>query len=304
VGDTSLDAVVVGNVGIDTSVYFHGGEMDFTMESHFTENLDCVGQAGGYGARGFAQLGKRTAFLGYVGDDFNGRFIRQELARDGIDTTALFIDPAGTSRSINFMYPDGRRRNFYDGKGHMALEPDPAVCRAVLTRARLAHFNIPHWARRLLPAAKELGITISCDLQDIVSPDDGYRREFIDYADILFFSAANHGDPTPIMRRFLEARPELIVLAGRGAQGCALGTRDGIRLVGPVTMESPVVDTNGAGDSLAVGFLAGYVLEGRPLEESLRRGQVAARHACTQKARSSSLITAELMERYLREQGS
>jgi len=88
-----LDAVVVGNVGVDTNVYFHGAEVDFGREANFTENLDCVGQAGGYACRGYAQLGKRTAFIGYVGDDFNGHFIRDELARDGVDTTAVFIDP-------------------------------------------------------------------------------------------------------------------------------------------------------------------------------------------------------------------
>ena len=100
-------------------------------------------------------MGKHTAFIGYVGDDFSGRFIREELARDGIDQSAVFADPAGTSRSINFMYRDGRRRNFYDGKRHMSLQPDRAICRSVLEQSRLAHFNIPNWARTLLPSARE-----------------------------------------------------------------------------------------------------------------------------------------------------
>ena len=138
-------------------------------KSNFTENLDYVGQAGGYASRGYAQLGKRTAFIGYVGDDFSGRFIREEFARDGIDQSAVFVDPAGTSRSVNFMYRDGRRKNFYDGKSHMQLQPDRAVCRSVLAQSRLAHFNIPNWARTLLPIAKELGVTIACDLQDVVT---------------------------------------------------------------------------------------------------------------------------------------
>ena len=112
----TFDVVVVGNVGIDTNVYLRRADIDFTVESNFTENVDYVGQAGGYTSRGFAQLGKKTAFIGYVGDDHNGRFIREEFRRDGIDTDALFIDPSGTSRSINFMYQDGRRKNFYDGK--------------------------------------------------------------------------------------------------------------------------------------------------------------------------------------------
>ena len=171
---THFDVAVIGNVGIDTNVYFHGADVDFSREANFTENLDYVGQAGGYASRGYAQLGKCTAFIGYVGDDFSGRFIREEFARDGIDLSGMFFDPAGTSRSINLMYRDGRRKNFYDGKRHMQLQPDRAVCRSVLAQSRLAHFNIPNWARLLLPIAKDLGLVVSCDLQDIPGGWSGY----------------------------------------------------------------------------------------------------------------------------------
>jgi sugar/nucleoside kinase (ribokinase family) len=99
-----FDVVVVGNVGIDTNVYFPNGDFDFTVESNFTENIDYVGQAGGYASRGFAQLEKKTAFVGYIGDDTCGRWIGDEFRRDGINTAGLFIDPSGTSRSSNFMW--------------------------------------------------------------------------------------------------------------------------------------------------------------------------------------------------------
>jgi sugar/nucleoside kinase (ribokinase family) len=297
-----FEVVVIGNVGIDTNVYLPAAEIDFSVEANFTQNLDYVGQAGGYAARGYAQLGRATAFIGYTGDDFGGRFIREELARDGVDTTALFIDPQGSGRSINFMYPDGRRKNFYDGKGHMALQPDLAQCRAVLAQGRLAHFNIPNWARQLLPPARELGLTIACDLQDVVSVEDPYRREFIEQADILFCSAANYPDPTPLMEAFLRRSPAQIVVVGRGAQGCAVGSRAGIHFFPPVELEAPVIDTNGAGDALAVGFLTSYVLDGYSLADSIRRGQLAARHTCTQKASSSHLISPAQLEHYFQAQ--
>ena len=138
-----FDVAVVGGVGVDTNVYLHDADVDFDVEANFTDNLDYVGQAGGYASRGFAQLGKRTSFIGHVGDDHNGRLVREAFARDGVDTTALFTDPEGTCRSVNIMYRDGCRKNFYDGKGHMRLRPDLDVCRRVLEGARLAHFNIP-----------------------------------------------------------------------------------------------------------------------------------------------------------------
>lgn len=292
-----LDVVVVGSVGIDTNVYLPGADIDFSVEANFTENLDYVGQAGGYASRGYAQLGKRTAFIGHVGDDFGGRFVRRELSRDGIDTSALFVDPMGTARSVNFMYRDGRRKNFYDGKGHMDLQIDVGACRDVLARARLAHFNLPNWARHLLPVAHDLGLTIACDIQDVVSPDDGYRRDFVAHADVLFFSAANYRDPTPLIEAFLGTNPRRIVIAGMGAEGCALGTVEGVRFFPPIEMAAPVVDTNGAGDGLAVGFLTSYVFDGYDLHDAVLRGQIAARYTCTQKASSSGLIDVETLNR-------
>jgi len=127
-----FDVAVIGNVGIDTNIYFKGSAIDFSIEANFTENLDYVGQAGGYTSRGYAQLGYKTAFIGYLGDDFNGKFIRAQFAKDSINTDAVFTDPRGTSRSINFMYPDGKRKNFYDGKRHMDLAPDIEICKSIL----------------------------------------------------------------------------------------------------------------------------------------------------------------------------
>src|SRR5690349_2465847 len=96
-----LDVVVVGNVGIDTNIYGLEQGFDIQIETSFTENLDYVGQAGGFTSRGFAQLGKATGFIGTAGDDPPGEWIHDTLVQDGIDITAFFLDPVGTSRSIN-----------------------------------------------------------------------------------------------------------------------------------------------------------------------------------------------------------
>jgi sugar/nucleoside kinase (ribokinase family) len=292
----SPEVVVIGNAGIDTNVYFPGADIDWSREANFTENLDCVGQAGGYASRSYAALGRPTAFIGHVGEDLAGRLVRQVFQGDGINLRGLAVDPAGTARSVNLMYADGRRKNFYDGKGHAELEVDLVLCRRVMYGARLAHVNIPQWARQLLPLAKQLGLTVACDLQDVMDPKDPYRADFIHHADILFFSAANHADPTPLIQSFLTGRPDRIVVSSLGAKGCALGTQAGITHFPPEPLELPVVDTNGAGDALAAGFLTSFVLEGRPLTESVRRGQIAARHACTLRGTSSGLITAEALE--------
>jgi len=121
-----------------------------------------------------------------------------------------------------------------------------------------------------------------------------------EYADILFFSAANHALPSPLIQHFLGDGPDRIVVCGMGAAGCALGTRAGIRFFDPVALPEPVIDTNGAGDALATGFLSSYVLRGYSLEDAVLRGQIAARHACAQRASSSALITADLLDHHYR----
>ncbi|MFC1878875.1 carbohydrate kinase family protein [Chloroflexota bacterium] len=293
-----FDVAVVGSVGIDTNVYLHNNDIDFSVESNYTENLDYVGSSGGYSSRAYAQLGWRTAFIGYVGADHNGEFIRKEFARDNINSEALFTGHSGTDRSINFMYRDGRRKNFYDGKGHMQQKPDLEKCRAIFKKTRMAHFSIPNWARYLLPLANELEIPIACDIQDITSIDDPYRQDFINYADFLFFSAVNYEDPASLIHQFLLRKPSQVILTGMGARGCAIGTTNGIQYFNAVDLEQPVVDTNGAGDSLAAGFLSSYLLEGYSIHQSVLRGQIAARHACTLKADSSHLVRREQLDEY------
>lgn len=291
-------AVVVGNIGIDTNVYFPGDKIDFSVEANFTTNIDMIGQAGGYASRGYTRLGVSTSFIGYVGADHNGEFIRHTLEKEKIDTTALFIDPAGTSRSINLLYKNGQRKNCYDGKSHMTLHPPLSVCEQVFSGASLAHFNIPNWARELLPIARDKGSKIACDIQDVVDVNDPYRLDFVRAADFLFFSAANYDDPSPLIRVYLALNPALVVICGMGARGCTLGTSQDIRHFPAIELDLPVVDTNGAGDSLAVGFLTSHVLEGLPLEESILRGQIVARYKCGIKASSSSLITKDLLLHY------
>jgi len=288
------EVVVVGNIGVDTNVYL---PRDFSMshlESAFTDDVDTVGQAGGYSSFGFAALGRRAGFIGSVGDDALGAWIRRELADAGI-TPELFVDPAGTARSVNLMATDGTRKNFYDGKSHMQLAPDLARCRELLRGARLVHVHLPNWARQVLPVARELGLVISCDLQDMTHVDDPYRGDFIDAADVLFCSAVNL-EPRDLALALRARNPRATVVLGMGARGAGLCDAGGFRHFPPVTMSEPVIDSNGAGDSLAVGFLTARVLLGLPPERAVRWGQLAARWACTLRAKWRRLATRDQLE--------
>ena len=198
------EVVVVGNVGINTNVFIHSSTElidGLREEGHFTSNVDYLGQAGGFTSRGFAALGRPTSFIGHVGEDVFGQWVRTELAGDGIDLSGLGIDPAGTARSINLMGVDGSRINFYDGRGHRGLTVDPDLAASVFAGARLALFHLPDWARHLLPVARRAGVVVACDLQDVRDPDDDYIRDFLEGSDVLFVSSAHHLNPAPMLKR-------------------------------------------------------------------------------------------------------
>jgi sugar/nucleoside kinase (ribokinase family) len=296
-----FDAAVIGAIGIDTNVYLSGNEVDFSVETSIGENLDCIGQAGGYSSQSLRRLGHRICFIGYVGEDYFGEHIREVFLDQGIDISLLGIDPLGTKRSVNLMYKDGGRKNFYDGKGSMILEVDTEAVLSYLSGTKLAHINIVNWTRNLLRPLKKAGLTLSIDIQDVIDPDDSYREDYVREADVLFFSSTNFSDPSFLIEKYLEIRSDRVVICGLGNKGCVVGNDKGIEYFDPVELAEPVVDTNGAGDSLAAGFLSSYFFDGYSIRESVLRGQIAARYCCSKKGVSSELITKDHLDLLFKE---
>lgn len=284
-----FDVVVVGAAGVDTLVYVPDAVPDMSRDSTMADVADRVGQAGAFTARGFARLGWRTGFVGVFGDDWAGQAVRSAFARDGVEIAAESIDPAGTARSVNLMTPDGRRRAFYDGRGHMSVAvPDAAHA---FRGTRLALFHLSDWCRQLLPPAMASGALVATDLQDVADVDDPYRADFVAASDVVFLSAANVADPLAAARQILARGPAVVVM-GRGSDGALAVTGTCVVEAAPPTLDLPVVDTNGAGDGLAVGFLHAWALSGgaelgagraddrAQLGAALLAGQCAARVTC------------------------
>jgi sugar/nucleoside kinase (ribokinase family) len=273
---------VVGNPGLDTLVLLGEDHPDLDADGHFVRNVDTPGHAPFYTALTLATLGHRVRVLGSVGDDLAGAALRGALQGAGIDTGSLFTDPAGTARSVNLVRPDGRRTFFFDGAGHMTLQPPADLVQAALAGADLVLSALPNWGREVLAEARAAGIPIAVDLQDARSVDDPYRAGFVATADHLFASAAHLPDPAAAARAWFADGPARTVVLGLGARGAVLAQRgEGSSSVQvleqpPPAVELPIVDTTGCGDALAVGFLDG-LLAGRSPGDALHRGQLAAR---------------------------
>jgi sugar/nucleoside kinase (ribokinase family) len=272
---------VVGNPGLDTLVVLAQEDPDLAADGHFVRNVDTVGHAAAFVARACARLGHDTRILGSTGADVIGGLVRGVLAADGVDTALMFDDPAGTARSVNFVRPDGRRTFFYDGGSHMTLRPPEHSVEAALTGTDLVFAALPNWARTVVSRARALGLPVAVDLQDVRDPADPYRTDFIASADLVFASAAHLDDPVAAAVAWFAAGPASLVVFGMGARGAMVVQRgdDGpvVTAQPPPELDLPVVDTTGAGDSLATGFLDGLLFAGLSVADALHRGQVLAR---------------------------
>ena len=144
---------VVGNPGLDTLVVLAEDHPDLEADGHFVRNVDTVGHAAAFTARACARLGHDTRILGSTGADVIGGLVRGVLAADGVDTSLMFDDPAGTARSVNFVRPDGRRTFFYDGGSHMTLRPPEPSVEAALSGTDLVLASLPNWARDVVARA-------------------------------------------------------------------------------------------------------------------------------------------------------
>ena len=140
---------------------------------------------------------------------------------------------------------------------------------------------------RAIEAARNSGRTVALALSAIFLMDM-YRDDFLKLlddglVDILF---CNEGEAAAMMQGMdldaateaLAARVPLLVVT-HGEKG-AVAVSGGRRYSVPAERVDRVVDTTGAGDLFAAGFLAGQV-EGRGIEDSLRMGAIAAAEVIT-----------------------
>jgi sugar/nucleoside kinase (ribokinase family) len=240
------------------------------------------GHTGGYVALGARALGLRVALLDFVGDDPAGALVRERMAEGGVEFLPL-VSPAGTHRAVNLVDAAGRRTSFHDGRDPAGLRMPRDFHLPHLRRTRHVHLCVSHFARFLYDDIEALGVPVSTDPHDWDGLAD-HHREFALRSDLVFLSAAGAGEGTPdLMRRIMrEGRAETVV-ATAGAEGSYVLVRNG----GPVPHHvpaavppAPVVDSNGAGDAFACGFLYGR-LSGRDVLECARLGAVAGAHACT-----------------------
>jgi sugar/nucleoside kinase (ribokinase family) len=252
--------------------------------------IEASGGSAGNTAAGIASFGGRAAYFGKVANDGLGEIFRHDIRAIGVYfETAPLTAPPPTARSMIFVTPDGERSmNTYLGAcvelGPEDIDPE------IVAASKIIFFEGYLWDPPLAKEAIRLAASIAHEHNRRVAMTlsdpfcvDRYRDEFLELmktgtVDIVF---ANEAEVKSLYQTSsLETAIELL------RKDCSLGvvTRSehgSIVVAGQETHKisahpiRELVDTTGAGDLYAAGFLFG-LSENRPLPECARLGSLAA----------------------------
>ncbi|MGY4305048.1 sugar/nucleoside kinase (ribokinase family) [Bradyrhizobium sp. USDA 4369] len=289
--DAKYDVLGIGNAIFDVLVHAdeaflarHGmtkGSMALIDEARAAAIYRDMGPAtemsGGSGANtivGLASLGARAAYVGKVRDDQIGRMYSHDIRAAGVTfDTAPATDGPATGCCYILVTPDGERTmNTYLGAAQnlTAADIDPAQIAA----ARIVYLEGYLWDPKeakeafvkAATVAHDAGREVALTLSDSFCVDR-YREEFLDLmrggtVDIVFANEAElhslyqTSDFDGALKQLREDATLGIVT--RSDKGCVVVSNDGVIAVPAHPIET-LVDTTGAGDLFAAGFLLGLV---------------------------------------------
>jgi fructokinase len=236
--------------------------------------LKAPGGAPGNVAVGLRRLGVTSGFLGMLGDDPFGHFLRDTLAADGVDTAGLKLTgKAKTALAFVTLKTDGDREFLFyrDPSADMLYAPED-VDVAKIKAAKILHYGSislitePSRSATLhaVAQAEAAGVRVSCDpnLREALWPDldaarDGLklalsRASLIKISDYEVEFLTGNSDLAAGARALWHDRVELMAVT-KGPHGCILMTPNLTVEVEGFAVKA--IDTTGAGDGFTAGLL-------------------------------------------------
>lgn len=246
-------------------------------------------------ARALRTLGDRVSLISMTGKDFPAAYIRDELGACGIPTDHITDELQQTPSSVVLYDGSGRRQIYCDLKDiqESACNFDAAMVeQADLVVACNINFNRP-----LLHMAKAAGKIIATDVHVLSDIHDGYNRDFMAAADILFLSDEAIGEAyQDFLWELSRAYGNQIIVLGRGSKGAAMYLRGDDRIFEyPAVRIGEVVNTVGAGDALFSAFVH-FVAAGKDPHEALRRAQIFASAKIGSNGASNGFVPEEVLQ--------
>ena len=300
IGNAIFDVLVQTDEGFLTAHGMTKGGMALIDEARALSIYRDMGPAteisGGSAANtivGIASLGARAAYIGKVRDDQIGGLYSHDIRAAGVafETTPAVGGPA-TGCSYILVTPDGERTmNTFLGAAQ-ELSPgdiDPAQVAASAILYLEGYLWDPKDAKDAFVKASTIAHEASRQVALTLSDSfcvDRYRDEFFDLmrkgtVDLVFANEAELGSlyQTADFDAALSQlrRDAKLAVITRSAKGCVVASKDGVTAVAAFPVDK-IVDTTGAGDLFAAGFLFGLV-RGVGHENAGRLGALAAAEA-------------------------
>lgn len=241
-------------------------------------------------AAGLASLGLPVRFVGKVADDGLGKVFTEDIRAAGVEYDTPVGGPEGpaTGRCLVLVSPDAEKTMLtYLGAG-AAIDPGDLHVEAIAA-ARVLYIEgylvgpegTTGTVAEAVDVARNAGTLVAFSASDPgwVGVQRDALLETIGRVDLLFanepetLGLAGADGLDAALGMLLELCPKVAVTLG--AEGCLVAGRDGLRVRVPAAEVETVVDTTGAGDSFAAGFIYGLVHELGP-EASARLGSLAA----------------------------
>ncbi|MEC8333483.1 MAG: adenosine kinase [Verrucomicrobiota bacterium] len=231
-----------------------------------------------------ARMGASCSYLGKIGSCKEGVFYRDSFAKLGGDITRFKTGSVPNGRCLSLVTPDGERTMRTDLGAALSLSPDE-ISAADFVGCTHAHiegyllFN-ESLMYKVIESAKEAECTISLDLAsfEVVNATKNILPEILrDYVDIVFANeeegAAFTGisDDYPAIALKLAELCEISAVK-LGAHGSYIANNRNVEKIESIPA-ARVVDTTGAGDLWAAGFLFGWS-QNRPLTECAKIGSI------------------------------
>jgi sugar/nucleoside kinase (ribokinase family) len=244
-------------------------------------HLTCCGGQAATTVVTCARFGLRAAYVGAVGTDDNGRRVREELPRHGVDVSHLLVrDATNQFAAILVDERTGERAVLWDRDERLQLREDDLPLDA-LDSARLLHVDDVDQAVAIRAAqrGRELGIPVTSDLDRMT----GRTEELVMavttpiLAEGLHEQLTGESDHERALRK-LRRRHDGVLCITLGQRGAV--ALQGDRLIVSPAFKVRTVDTTGSGDVFRGGFVYG-LLQGWDLDRTLRVANAAAALACT-----------------------